>query len=121
MLTRLSAALARWNARRRALAAARAALDELFARRAELLAAGRLKPHHRGRATILEYDVAPDGGVRRVLFGIVRHPKAHALAPRGDEVLELLEYRPPEGTLAVVGSRNLTRDPYTPAPPTGDA
>ena len=109
MLTRLPAALARWNARRRALAAARAALDELFTRRPELLAAGRLKPHHRGRATILEFECEADGDVRRVLFGIVRHPKAHPLAPRGDEVLELLEYHPLEGTLAVVGSRNLTR------------
>jgi len=109
VLTRLPAALARWNARRRALAAARAALDELFTRRPELLAAGRLKPHHRGRATILEFECEADGDVRRVLFGIVRHPKAHPLAPRGDEVLELLEYHPLEGTLAVVGSRNLTR------------
>jgi hypothetical protein len=109
VLTRLPAALARWNARRRALSAARAALDELFALRPELLAEGRLKPHHRGRATILEHKLDADGRVRRVLFGIVRHPKSHPLAPRGDEVLELLEYRPLDGTLAVVGSRNLTR------------
>ena len=113
MIIRLPAALARWNARRRALAAARAALDDLFARRPELLAAGRLKPHHRGRATILEFEPEVDGSVRRVLFGIVRHPKSHPLAPRGDEVLELLEYAPHEGTLKVIGSRNLTRHPDT--------
>jgi len=39
----------------------------------------------------------------------VRHPKPHPLAPRGDEVLEALVYRPAEGTIEVAASRNLTR------------
>jgi len=108
MLTRIAAHVALWRARRRGLAAARKALDELFAARPDVLEEGRLKPHHRGRATILEYDVDPSGGASRVLFGIVRHPRAHPLASRGDDVLELLEYRPREGTLVVAGSKNLT-------------
>jgi hypothetical protein len=46
-----------------------------------------------------------------LLFGIVRHPKTHPLAPRGEEVLELLEYRPREETLEVTGGANLSRRP----------
>lgn len=101
-----------WRARRAAasrLAAARRSLDVLFAARPELLARGRLKPHHRGRATILDIETAEGGEIRRILFGIVRHPRPHPLAPRGDEVLELIEYLPGEGDLRVAGSKNLSR------------
>ena len=79
--------------------------------RAELLPKARLKRHHRHRCSVLEVELSESGAVARLLFGIVRHPKAHPLAPRGDEVLELIEYRPAAGSLANVGSRNLTRRP----------
>ena len=93
--------------RRRALGLE--ALDRLFLERSELLPQGRLKRRHRNRCNLLEIDLDDGGEVERLLFGIIRHPKTHPLAPRGDEVLELLEYRPREGTLQVAGSRNLTR------------
>lgn len=93
--------------RRRALGLE--ALDRLFLERSELLSQGRLKRHHRNRCNLLEIDLDENGAVERLLFGIIRHPKTHPLAPRGEEVLELLEYRPGEGTLQVAGSRNLTR------------
>ena len=105
---------AMWRSHRRKsaeLRAARRALDALFGERAELLPQARLKPKHRGRAVVLEIEVDGELEASRVLFGIVRHPKAHPMAQRGEEVLELIEYLPAEGRLAVVGARNLTRNP----------
>ncbi len=101
-----------WWGRRRAARrrdrAARVELDRLFAdpRR---LAAARLAPRHRHRVSLLEVDAAEDGTLVRILFGIVRHPKPHPLAPRGDEVLELIEFVPPDGVPRNVGGRNITR------------
>jgi hypothetical protein len=106
--------IARWRSSRRrrgALRAARRELDRLFFETPELLPAARLSPKHRGRVNILESDLDEHGSVTRILFGIVRHPKAHPLAPRGDEVLELIEYLPAENRLGNVGARNLTRRP----------
>lgn len=105
-------ALLDWLRRRRAAArlhrAGHAALDALFADPARL-AAVRLRPHHRGRVTLLEVDPAPDGALpARLLFGIIRHPKAHPLAPRGEEVLELIEYEPPDGTPRYAGGKRLS-------------
>ncbi|MBP7147788.1 MAG: hypothetical protein KBD01_09600 [Acidobacteria bacterium] len=108
LLDRLRGALARRRDAARRLHAARAELDRLFAEPA-LLAQGRLKPHHRHRATILEVRGPAGEPIESVLFGIVRHPRPHPLAPRGDDVLELLEYRPAERSLRVVGASNLTR------------
>jgi hypothetical protein len=85
------------------------ALEELFASKPEVLGQGRLKPHHANRVHLLETDLDREGRVVRLLIGIVRHPKSHPLAPRGEEVLELLEYRPNEETLKVTGGANLTR------------
>ncbi len=110
----LSRVLRAWKrSRERSLGrrAAHRALDALFTRHAELLPRARLRRHHRHRCTVLEVDRDAGGGVARILFGIVRHPKAHPLAPRGEEVLELIEYRPAEGSLQNVGARNLTRRP----------
>lgn len=112
--------------RRRLHAEARRALDELFHSRPGVLQQGRLRPDQRGRCLILEVDPAPGGGgdeglehggaargnpapLAAVRFGIVRHPKSHRWAPRGEDVLEVLEYRPRPGTLRLVASRNLTR------------
>ena len=85
------------------------ALEELFATKPQVLRQGRLKPHHANRVHLLETDLDRHGRVVRLLLGIVRHPKSHPLAPRGEEVLELLEYRPDEETLEVTGGANLTR------------
>jgi len=111
--------LERWRTARRKAAAARrdrreaaALLDALFFQRPEVLAQGRLAPHHRARVNLLEIRRGADGAVIRILLGIVRHPKSHPLQTRGEEVLELLEYRPSEGRLEIVGSRNLTRRPF---------
>lgn len=97
----------RENARRRRAAAA--ALDELFRAHPELLALGRLGAHHRRRVNILEVETSADGEVESILFGIIRHPKAHPLATRGEEVLELLLYCPRRRSLELVGGGNLTR------------
>jgi hypothetical protein len=85
------------------------ALEELFASKPEVLRQGRLERHHANRVHLLETELDRDGRVVRLLFGIVRHPKSHPMAPRGEEVLELLEYRPDEETLEVTGGANLTR------------
>lgn len=82
----------------------------MFLRR-DLLEQARLAPRHRGRVVVLESDVVDPGEVTRVMFGIVRHPKAHPLAPRGEEVLEIIEYDVAAQVLKVVGGRNLTRNP----------
>lgn len=111
---RFGGLIARWRTSRRrrsALRAARRELDRLFFETPELLPAARLSPKHRGRVSILESDMDEHGSVTRVLFGIIRHPKPHPLAPRGDEVLELIEYLPAERRLGNVGARNLTRQP----------
>lgn len=84
-------------------------MDELFADRPELLAQARLAPRHRARLILLDVETGEGDAVAAILLGIVRHPKPHPLAPRGDEVLEALVYRPAEGTIEVAASRNLTR------------
>ena len=99
----------RWRADVQRRRAAHAALDELFRDEADLLARGRLAPRHRGRVNILEIEADSSGAITAILFGIVRHPKTHPLAPRGEEVLELLLYRPGDRSLEVVGGKNLTR------------
>ena len=96
-------------ARRRQRREADALLDGLFSSRPEVLDQGRLKPHHRHRVSVLEVIPDEEGRISRLVLGIVRHPKAHPLQPRGEDVLEILEYRPAEGHLEVMGSRNLTR------------
>jgi len=104
----------RWRSWRRRRALRRRAareLDALFRERIELLRAGRLRPHHRSRVHLLEVDPAPDGTPARIRFGIIRHPRPHPLAQRGEEVLEILEYRPAADTLRLLASRNLTRRP----------
>jgi hypothetical protein len=105
--------LAGWWKQRREERARRSAgwqaLERLFGEKPAVLSQGRLKPHHLHRVHLLEVDLDDGGVVTRLLFGIVRHPKAHPLAPRGEEVLELLEYRPGEETLEVTGGANLTR------------
>ena len=84
-------------------------LEQLFREKPAVLAQGRLKPRHLNRVHLLEVDLDQHGVVTRLLFGIVRHPKAHPMAPRGEEVLELLDYRPAEETLEETGGANLTR------------
>ncbi len=101
---------ARWRERARLERAARAEVDALFAD-AGLLDQARLKPRHRHRINVLEIDAAPDGRVARLVLGIVRHPRAHPLATRGDEVVEILEYLPAERRVTVIGARNLSRNP----------
>ncbi len=98
-----------WREDVRRRRAAAAALDELFALRRDLLSRGRLRPDHRRRLNVLEVETDASGGITYILFGIVRHPKTHPLAPRGEDVLELLLYRPRESSLEVVGGGNLTR------------
>lgn len=83
-------------------------------RDSERLAAVRLRPHHRSRATILEVEPGPGGRPVRIVFGIVRHPKSHPLAARGEDVLELIEYEPPGAPRVLLG-RNLDRRGRRPA------
>ncbi len=102
-----------WAARKRRRRA-EILLDHLFAVPNDVLAQGRLRPKHRGRIHLLEIEDDDEGQISRLLLGIVRHPRTHPLAPRGEEVLELLEYRPDEGTLENVGGANLARRGTTP-------
>lgn len=83
-------------------------VDAIFAD-AELMAQARLAPRHRARLQLLEIACDAEGAIESLLLGIVRHPKAHPLAPRGEEVVEILQYVPRERTLTNVGSRNVTR------------
>lgn len=108
-LARWRRRFAQWLAERRLRRRAREALDELFANRPDLLRQARLAPRHRHRLNVLEVEPDSGDGVRAVRFGIVRHPRPHPLAPRGDEVLEIVEYRPAEERLRVIAARNLTR------------
>jgi hypothetical protein len=107
--TRIALALSRSRERRRLHREADRLLDELFSSRPAALAQGRLAPRHRRRISVLEVSVDADGAVDALLLGIVRHPRAHPLATRGEEVVELLLYRPRAGSLENVGSRNLSR------------
>lgn len=101
-----------WRDARRRRRAAERTLDELFADPA-LLAEGRLAARHRRRINILQVETDDAGEVVEILFGIIRHPRAHPLASRGEEVLELLRHRPRERTLENVGGANLTRRKVT--------
>lgn len=98
-----------WRQRRRIDRAARRALDILFSAPNPVLEAGRLRPHHRSRINLLDVESDSQGGPTLIVFGIIRHPRSHPLAPRGEEVLEVLEYRPREQVLTVLGARNITR------------
>lgn len=106
---RLVSRLQDWQQRRRVHRAARHALDVLFSAPNPLLEAGRLRPHHRGRINLLDVESDSQDRPTLIVFGIIRHPKSHPLAPRGEEVLEVLEYRPLVPALTVVGARNITR------------
>ena len=85
-----------------------ACLDDLFLRQ-DLLRQGRLRPDHRRRVVVLEQELDAALTVLRLRLGIIRHPKAHPMQPRGEEVLEILDYDVASGTIEVAGSRNLTR------------
>ena len=106
---RLVSRLQDWRKRRQTDRAARHALDILFSAPNPVLEAGRLRPHHRRRINLLDVESDSQNRPTLIVFGIIRHPKSHPLAPRGEEVLEVLEYRPREATLKVVGARNITR------------
>jgi hypothetical protein len=83
-------------------------LDRLFDERPDVLREGRLRARHRRRLVILEIE-EDEGRISRLRVGIVRHPKAHPMQPRGEEVLEILDYHVEPPRIEVVGSRNLTR------------
>ncbi len=102
-------ALSRWRHQRRLRSQARREIDRLFAGPPSLLTQARLSRHHRHRIHLLECDARDEGEIERLLLGIIRHPRSHPLAPRGDEVLELIEYFPREGRLKNIGGANLTR------------
>ena len=108
-LERIRQALRGAAVRRRRRREAESLLDELFDSRPGVLEQGRLKPHHRHRVSVLEWTEGADGRIAVLVLGIVRHPKAHPLQPRGEDVLEILEYEPEAGRLRNVGSRNITR------------
>ena len=104
----------RWRARRERRRLIEACLDELFSR-PEVFRQARLRPDHRRRVVVLEDEISMEGVVLRLRLGIVRHPKAHPMQARGEEVLEILDYEPAAATLEVSGSRNLTRRGRGPA------
>jgi hypothetical protein len=108
----------RWQERRRERGAIETCLDALFMR-PELLRQGRLRPDHRRRVVVLEKELDDEQQVKSLRLGIVRHPKAHPMQPRGEEVLEILDYDVVNETIEVAGSRNLTRKGKGPEEGTG--
>jgi hypothetical protein len=83
---------------------ARRELDALFNERT-LLKGTSLKPHHLGRTQVLEVLEEP----RRILFGIVRHPRPYAFSRQVHEVLEVWCYHLDPPRLERVRGHNLSR------------
>lgn len=104
----LSKWLERRRQKRREAQAIEAALDSLF-EKPELLDSARLSRRHRRRLAVLEVAWSDGGAPEEIVLGIIRHPKAHPLAQRGEEVLELLIFRPGDPSLEVARGVNLTR------------
>ena len=97
-----------WLNRRRRAREIRRVLDDAF-HTPELLRSTSLRPGHRNRYVILDHD-EEEGELRRIHFGIVRHPRPYAFSRQHHEVLEFYVYDVSAGRIQVVKGINLTRE-----------
>jgi len=98
------AAWRRWREDASRRRAAERALDLLF-RDAALLATTSLRPDHRARCQLLDWNDAPNC----IGFGIVRHPRPYSFSRQRHEVVELWRFEPGARRVERVKGVNLTR------------
>ena len=82
-------------------------LGELFSR-PDLSSFSSLGPDQRHRAVLLDYETELSE-VRRIRFGLVRHPKPVRLPVVFHAVIEIYTYDVEAGTVTVTASHNVTR------------
>lgn len=102
------AGLRAWWRERRLARRARRLLDSLFDR-GDLIGATSLRPRHRARAVVVGFDTDPEGGVRVIRFGILRHPRPYAFSPQAHRVVEYWRWTVPDGIPERLRGVNLTR------------
>ena len=90
----------RWRAARKILRAAFADPD--------LLRGTSLKPRHAARWVIRQVE-ADGEGVRRIWFGILRHPRPYAFSRQSHKVLESYVYDVANRRMTRLEGRNITR------------
>ena len=67
-----------------------------------------LRPRHASRCVVQGFE-AEDGGIVRIYFGIVRHPRPYAFSRQSHKVLESYVYDVAAASIRVTGGKNLTR------------
>jgi len=102
-----------WWRKSRRWSRARRELDEMFTRRADLLATTSLRLEHRSRTQVLDVLDSP----RRIYFGIVRHPRPYKFSLQHHRVLELWCLHVEEERLERLQGHNLTREAFSDGDP----
>lgn len=86
---------------------ARRLLSALFDR-PDLAAMSSLRPAHKSRAVFLDAE-GTARQIRRIRFGLVRHPRAANVRGVHNEVVEIYEYDLEKDMVTVAHSRNITK------------
>ena len=99
--------IGQWFQRWRQGREARRILARIFSS-PEVLETTSLKPHHRGRCVLLNYQCTR-GQIRQICFGILRHPRPYPFSRQSHNVLEGYRYEVADGKLHRLKGYNLTR------------
>ena len=67
-----------------------------------------LAPKHAGRWVLMDYELEGDR-IRRVWFGILRHPRPYTFSRQSHKVVEYYLYDVEAGRISVAEGHNLTR------------
>jgi hypothetical protein len=95
-----------WRRRRREREARRLLCEAL--RSPELLRGTSLRPSHAARCVLLEHEER-DGRIRRIRFGILRHPRPYAFSRQHHQVVEVYLYDVEGGRISRLEGWNVTR------------
>jgi len=99
--------LRNWFRERRRAREARRLLNLAF-RSPELLKKTSLKPRHRGRWILVNYEME-GGHVARIWFGILRHPRPYRFSRQSHQVIEYYLFDVLESRITVLRGINITR------------
>ncbi len=99
--------LSRWLRRRRQEREVRKLLDQVF-QSPELLKKTSLRPRHKARWILVDYQFQGDRPVK-IWFGILRHPRPYKFSRQSHQVIEYYLYDIETSRITVLKGLNITR------------